>query len=120
MNVTHHALGRKNRQRPAETRYRYFLGVKWSQVQILSARHTSEGVIRRPNGSLVALIQQFDPNQLYLRAELCLLIHWAPGATAEMQGVRTKRLILEICDAMAQAESAGVPYAWPFDEAGKW
>jgi hypothetical protein len=25
-------------QRPAEMRYRYLLGVKWSQVQILSAR----------------------------------------------------------------------------------
>jgi hypothetical protein len=31
--------GRKNRRRPGKTRYRYFLGVKWSQVQILSARH---------------------------------------------------------------------------------
>jgi hypothetical protein len=29
-----------NRQRTACMRYRYFLGVKWSQVQILSARHT--------------------------------------------------------------------------------
>jgi len=27
-----------NRRRPACKRYRYFLGVKWSQVQILSAR----------------------------------------------------------------------------------
>ena len=27
-----------NRRRPGKTRYRSFLGVKWSQVQILSAR----------------------------------------------------------------------------------
>lgn len=32
---------------------------------------------------------------------------------------RTKRLILEIYDAMAEAEKTGVPYASPFDEAGK-
>jgi len=31
-------LNRDNHRRPAETHYRYFLGVKWSQVQILSAR----------------------------------------------------------------------------------
>lgn len=31
---------------------------------------------------------------------------------------RTKRLILEIYDAMAEAEKTGVPYASPFDEAG--
>ncbi len=31
---------------------------------------------------------------------------------------RTKRLILEIYDAMADAEKTGVPYASPFDEAG--
>ena len=30
--------GGENRRRPEKTRYRYFLGVKWSQVQILSAR----------------------------------------------------------------------------------
>jgi hypothetical protein len=30
--------GSENRWRPAKTGYRYFLGVKWSQVQILSAR----------------------------------------------------------------------------------
>jgi hypothetical protein len=30
--------GSENRWRPGKTRYRYFLGVKWSQVQILSAR----------------------------------------------------------------------------------
>lgn len=29
----------ENRQRAGEMRYRYFLGVKWAQVQILSARH---------------------------------------------------------------------------------
>jgi len=29
---------RGNASRPGKTRYRYFLGVKWSQVQILSAR----------------------------------------------------------------------------------
>jgi hypothetical protein len=28
----------KRRRRPGKTRYRHFLGVKWSQVQILSAR----------------------------------------------------------------------------------
>src|SRR5271166_2886369 len=35
--------------RPAEMRYRHFLGVKWSQVQILSARHTKmiSGLRRR-------------------------------------------------------------------------
>jgi hypothetical protein len=32
---------------------------------------------------------------------------------------RTKRMILEIYDAMAEAEATGVPYASPFDEAGK-
>jgi hypothetical protein len=30
--------GSENHRRPGKTRYRYFLGVKWSQVQILSAR----------------------------------------------------------------------------------
>ena len=30
--------GSENRRRPGKTRYRYFLGVKWSQVQILLAR----------------------------------------------------------------------------------
>ncbi len=30
--------GHGYRRRPGETRYRYFLGVKWSQVQILSVR----------------------------------------------------------------------------------
>jgi hypothetical protein len=29
--------GSENHRRPGKTRYRYFLGVKWSQVQILSA-----------------------------------------------------------------------------------
>src|ERR1700736_569880 len=33
--------GRENRRRPGRTHYRYFLGVKWSQVQILSARQVS-------------------------------------------------------------------------------
>ncbi|MDA4088087.1 hypothetical protein MHAS_02732 [Mycolicibacterium hassiacum DSM 44199] len=32
---------------------------------------------------------------------------------------RTKRLILEIYDAMAEAEKTGVPYVSPFDEAGE-
>ncbi|MDQ1308488.1 MAG: hypothetical protein QG671_4322 [Actinomycetota bacterium] len=32
---------------------------------------------------------------------------------------RTKRLILEIYDAMAEAEATGVPYASPFDEASR-
>lgn len=32
---------------------------------------------------------------------------------------RTKRLILEIYDAMAEAEATGVPYGSPFDETGK-
>jgi hypothetical protein len=32
---------------------------------------------------------------------------------------RTKRLILEIYDAMAEAEATGIPYASPFDGAGK-
>jgi hypothetical protein len=31
-------LNRDNHPRTGETFYRYFLGVKWSQVQILSAR----------------------------------------------------------------------------------
>ncbi len=47
-----HASGRwgENRQRAGEMRYRYFLGVKWSQFQILSARHSSEAVsgVRKP------------------------------------------------------------------------
>jgi hypothetical protein len=30
--------GSENRRRPGKTRYRYFLGVKWSPVQIPSAR----------------------------------------------------------------------------------
>jgi hypothetical protein len=33
---THHDRG--SLRRTGKTRYRYFLGVKWSQVQILSAR----------------------------------------------------------------------------------
>jgi hypothetical protein len=36
----------KSRRRPGETRYRHFLGVKWSQVQILSARHRSDTIFR--------------------------------------------------------------------------
>src|SRR5271163_3368267 len=36
--------GSENHRRPGKTRYRYFLGVKWSQVQILSARRRSEAV----------------------------------------------------------------------------
>jgi len=32
--------GSENRRRPGKARYRYFLGVKWSQVQILSARRS--------------------------------------------------------------------------------
>ena len=39
MNVTHHALAAKP-SATWETRYRYFLGVEWSQVQILSARRS--------------------------------------------------------------------------------
>jgi hypothetical protein len=31
-------LRSRQRQRPGKTRCRYFLGVKWSQVQIVSAR----------------------------------------------------------------------------------
>jgi hypothetical protein len=31
-------LTAESARRPGKTRYRYFLGVKWSQVQILSAR----------------------------------------------------------------------------------
>ena len=38
---------------------------------------------------------------------------------AEHGEYRTKRLILEIYDAMAEAESTGVPYASLFDKAGK-
>jgi hypothetical protein len=37
------AAAGSNRGRPVEMRYRYFLGVKWSQVQILSARHRKMG-----------------------------------------------------------------------------
>lgn len=33
--------GREDSQRPGVTSYRYFLGVKWSQVQILAARRRS-------------------------------------------------------------------------------
>ena len=40
-NVTNQRRGSEDRQRPGKTRYRYFLGVKWSQVQILSARPLS-------------------------------------------------------------------------------
>src|SRR5277367_5237013 len=36
--------GSENHRRPGKTRYRYLLGVKWSQVQILSARRRSEMV----------------------------------------------------------------------------
>ncbi len=38
-----HASRRRgeNHQRTGEMRYRYFLGVKWSQVQILSARQAN-------------------------------------------------------------------------------
>lgn len=38
---------------------------------------------------------------------------------AEHGEYRTKRLILEIYDAMAEAEKTGVPYVSPFDEAGE-
>ena len=31
-------VNHEHRHQPGEMRYRYFLGVKWSQVQILSAR----------------------------------------------------------------------------------
>jgi len=31
-------VNHEHRHQPGERRYRYFLGVKWSQVQILSAR----------------------------------------------------------------------------------
>jgi hypothetical protein len=37
-------LNRDNHPRTGETFYRYFLGVKWSQVQILSARHRSDAL----------------------------------------------------------------------------
>ena len=37
---------------------------------------------------------------------------------AEHGEYRTKRLILEIFDAMAEAEATGVPYASPFDKVG--
>jgi len=33
-------LRSRNHRQPGETRYRCFLGVKWSQVQILSARQS--------------------------------------------------------------------------------
>lgn len=39
--------------------------------------------------------------------------------TAEHGEYRTKRLVLEIYDEMAQAEAAGIPYASPFDEVHK-
>ncbi|WP_396905730.1 Eco57I restriction-modification methylase domain-containing protein [Mycolicibacterium phlei] len=38
---------------------------------------------------------------------------------AEHGEYRTKRMILEIYDAMAEAEKTGVPYVSPFDEAGE-
>jgi N-6 DNA Methylase len=38
---------------------------------------------------------------------------------AEHGEYRTKRLILEIYDAMAEAEATGVPYSSPFDKVGK-
>ena len=34
----------ENRQRTVEMRYRYSLGVKWSQVQILSARQEKQAL----------------------------------------------------------------------------
>jgi hypothetical protein len=36
-------VNHEERRRPAETCYRCFLGVKWSQVQILSARPEKKG-----------------------------------------------------------------------------
>jgi len=43
---------------PAEMGYRHLLGVKWSQVQILSARHRSEAI----SGSRNDQILTFDPH----------------------------------------------------------
>ena len=36
-------VNHEHRHQPGEMRYRYFLGVKWSQVQILSARQREIG-----------------------------------------------------------------------------
>jgi len=43
MNVTHLAAGARITGDLGQTVYRYFLGVKWSQVQILSARPREVG-----------------------------------------------------------------------------
>ena len=42
-------------------RYRYLLGVKWSQVQILSARHRSEAFSARRNAQISALTPVVTP-----------------------------------------------------------
>jgi len=44
-----------NRWRPAEMSYPYLLGVKWSQVQILSARRRSDANFRLPKMGLKAV-----------------------------------------------------------------
>ena len=45
--------------RPAEMRYRYLLGVKWSQVQILSARPNKTRSDQHRSGFFIASLRRY-------------------------------------------------------------
>jgi hypothetical protein len=51
--------GSEIRRRPGKTRYRYFLGVKWSQVQILSARPNKTRSDQHQSGFLIASLRRY-------------------------------------------------------------